>query len=69
MCCPRWVTLLSTKVFGAFLAPDVMLLHRVAEIGVLRAGYDFGPLGVDVEAVTEPWGERRRIPSGRVLRC
>lgn len=59
-------------LFGAhspFLAPDVVLLHRVAEIGVLRAGYDFGPLGVDVEGVAEPWGERRRIPSGRVLRC
>lgn len=31
-----------------------MLLHRVAEICFLRASYDFGPLGVDVEGVTEP---------------
>lgn len=56
-------------VHSPFLAPDVVLLHRVAKIGVLRARYDFGPLGVDVEGVAEPWGERRRIPSGRVLRC
>lgn len=62
----------NPPLFGAhspFLAPDVVLLHRVAEISILRARYDFGPLGVDVEGVAEPWGERRRIPSGRVLRC
>lgn len=36
------------------LAPDVMLLHSVAKIGFLGASYDFGPLGVNVEGVTEP---------------
>lgn len=45
-----------------------MLLHRVAKIRFLRASYDFGPLGVNVEGVTEPWGEKRRIPSAKVLR-
>lgn len=50
-----------------FLPPDVMLLHCVAKIRFLRASYDFGPLGVNVEGVTEPWEEKRRIPSAKVL--
>lgn len=38
-----------------------MLLHCVAKIRILRASDDFGPLGVDVKGVTEPWGEKDPI--------
>lgn len=50
-----------------FLPPDVMLLHCIAKIRFLRASYDFGPLGVNVEGVTEPWKDKRRSPSAKVL--
>ena len=51
-----------------FLPPDVVLLHRVAKIRFLGASYDFGPLGVNVEGITEPWGKKTRIPLAKVLR-
>lgn len=41
-----------------------MLLHGVAKIRFLRASYDFGPLGVNVEGVAEPWGEKDSVSQG-----